>query len=283
MGRILNILLLLFMTGWVQSDGLYAQQDSAQNWQQVESIKIQGNYARFQVDQLGNYYLLSPSFSQIKKLDKNGDSTGRYDNVRQFGPIATIDVHNPLKIAVYYRDFSTVVLLDRFLNEINVIDLRKAGIMQASAIATSYDNAIWAYDLQAAKIMKVDGQGRILFASTDLRNVFDTPIKPKYIIDNNGLLYLYDPDLGWYLFDYYGGFKRQITIAGLKDVAVVDGTMVGRKDGWLWQFNPKKAIEPTQEALALPAGNEAIVQMQTRNQHLYILNSNGVQCYRRQP
>lgn len=283
MARILNILLLIMAAGGFHPAGLYAQRDTSLTWQQNKSIQILGQYVRFQVDQLGNYYLLSPSRSQIKKLDKNGDSTGRYDNIRQFGPIATIDVGNPLKIAVYYRDFSTVVLLDRFLNEINVIDLRKAGIMQASAIATSYDNAIWAYDLQAAKIIKVDGQGRTLFASSDLRSVFETPIDPTRIIDNSGLLYLYDPNLGWYLFDYYGGFKKQISITGLKDVGVVDGIMVGRKEGQLWQFNLKKAYEPSLLPLALPPGGGDIIQMQARNQQLYILDNTGIQCFRRQP
>lgn len=286
MGSVLNILFGVLTTFCMFPLSLFAQGDKTGNataWELKKSIKAQGDYVYFQVDPLGNYYLLSRSRSQIKKLDKNGDSIGRYDNSRQFGPIARMDVSNPLKIALYYQDFSTVVILDRFLNEVNVIDLRRAGVMQAAAVATSYDNAIWAYDQQAAKIIKIDGQGKVQFSSSDLRNVFESPINPSRIMDNNGLLYLYDRKSGWYLFDYYGGFKQLVSVTGLKDVGVIDGTMVGRKEDQLWQFNPKKTYEPTLLPLASGINAIDIQQVQVQDHKLYIRTKSDIECFIRRP
>lgn len=79
---------------------------------------------------------------------------GIYNDVKKFGQATLIDVSNPLKILLYYKDFATVVMLDRFLNSVNSIDLRKQNTLQAKAIGQSYDNKIWVYDEMENKLKK---------------------------------------------------------------------------------------------------------------------------------
>ena len=98
--------------------------------------KLEGSYTDFNVDNLGNYYLLSKN-NQLKKLSSKGDSVGVFNDVRRYGKLYSMDVTNPLKCLLYYRNFSTVVVLDRFLNTVNTIDLRKQNIYQVKAIAQS--------------------------------------------------------------------------------------------------------------------------------------------------
>ena len=38
-----------------------------------------------------------------------------FNDVKKFGQATLIDVSNPLKVLLYYRDFATIVVLDRFL------------------------------------------------------------------------------------------------------------------------------------------------------------------------
>src|SRR6267142_1538777 len=83
----------------------------------------------FNVDNLGNIYVLNKD-NRLKKLSSQGDSLAVFNDVRRYGQIASIDVSNPLKILVYYREFTTIIELDRFLNIINTIDLRKLNILQ---------------------------------------------------------------------------------------------------------------------------------------------------------
>ena len=129
----LFILLICLLAGL----GSFAQADTS--FKMVKTIS--GDIVDFTVDNLDNVYILT-SRNQLKKFNANGDSVAVYNNVKKFGQASLIDVSNPLKVLLYYKDFGTVVALDRFLNVVNTIDLRKQNIFQAKAIAQSYDNKV---------------------------------------------------------------------------------------------------------------------------------------------
>ena len=133
---------------------------------------IKGDVVDFTVDNLDNVYVIT-STDQLKKYNANGDSEAVFNNVRKFGKVSTIDVSNPLKVLLYYKDFTTIVILDRLLSIRNIIDLRKQNIFQVNAIGQSYDNNIWVYDEGNSKLKKIDDQGKTLLETTDFRQLFD--------------------------------------------------------------------------------------------------------------
>ncbi|HXB91531.1 MAG TPA: hypothetical protein VNU72_04545, partial [Puia sp.] len=169
----------------------------------------------FTVDNLGNIYLLNKD-NQLKKLNANGDSLAVFNDVRRYGKIATIDATNPLKVLVYYREFTTIIELDRYLNIINTIDLRNPNlnILQAKAVGLAYDNNIWVYDEQDAKLKRVGDDGSLVDQTTDFRQLFDSTPEPAVIRDQGGLVYLYDPTRGVYVFDHYGMLKTHMVLPG---------------------------------------------------------------------
>jgi hypothetical protein len=233
MGRIKKMFpatLLLFI-----SSVAFAATDTTLQLTPVKTIT--GSYTSFYVDNLDNIYLLN-SNNQVKKLDGKYDSAAVFNDVRRYGDIYLLDVSNPLKIIVYYRDFGTILILDRFLNTRNTIDLRKAGILQAKAVAQSYDNNYWVFDELDNKIKKVDDNGNILLESADFRVLFAGEYEPTQIIDNDGLLYLYDAKNGWLVFDYYGAFKQRIQVKGWKDVQVTGKNVLGHDDAVVYFANP---------------------------------------------
>ena len=136
----------------------------------------------FTVDNLGNLYILN-STGQIKKMGPDGDSIAVFNNVRQYGKLYLMDVTNPLRVLLYYRDFGTIVVLDRFLNTRATIDLRKQQLFQVNAIGQSYDNNIWVYDELESKLKRVGEDGRIIDQSTDFRLIVDTAPSPQFIVD----------------------------------------------------------------------------------------------------
>src|SRR5687768_16876353 len=69
---------------------------------------VNGDIVAFTVDNLDNVYLLS-STNQVKKINANGDSVAIFNDVKKFGQASLIDVSNPLKVLLYYRDFATIV------------------------------------------------------------------------------------------------------------------------------------------------------------------------------
>ena len=108
---------------------------------------ISGDIQDFYVDNLNNIYLVYNE-GRLKKVSPKGDSLAVFNDVRKFGKLSSVDVSNPLKIILYYKDFSTIVVLDRFLNIRNSIDLRKESLFQVRSVGQSYDNNIWIFDEQ---------------------------------------------------------------------------------------------------------------------------------------
>jgi hypothetical protein len=191
----------------------------------------------FTVDNLGNLYIVNNT-GQLKKSGPAGDSIAVFNNVRQYGKLYLMDVTNPLRVLLYYRDFGTIVVLDRFLNTRATIDLRKQQLFQVNAIGQSYDNNIWVFDELESKLKRVAEDGRVLDQSTDFRLIVDTAPSPQFIVDQNRLVYLYDSLKGVYLFDYYGSFKNRIQLKGWTDFTVIGNAMYGRDTNMLYRYEP---------------------------------------------
>jgi hypothetical protein len=104
-----------------------------------------GEIADAAIDNLENVYILTAT-DQLKKYNSSGDSIAVYNNVRKYGKVYSMDVANPLKVLLYYKDFSSIVVLDRLLAARSTIDLRRKNILQVAAIGQSYDNNIWVFD-----------------------------------------------------------------------------------------------------------------------------------------
>lgn len=197
---------------------------------------VQGDIVAFTVDNLDNIYLLS-STNQVKKLNAKGDSVAVFNDVKKYGKATLIDVSNPLKVLVYYRDFATIVVLDRLLTIRNTIDLRRQNILQVRAIGQSYDNKIWLYDELENKLKKIDEDGKLLQETPDFRQLFGEAPIPTKIFDQDQFVYLYDSTKGVFVFDYYGALKNKIAITGWKNFKVAGKFLYGSVNNKLYRYN----------------------------------------------
>lgn len=266
MGRIIFISLLFFIT--VSS---YGEIDTT--LQLVKNKSINGSYSNFYADNLGNVYLISAN-NQVKKLNDNLDSVSVFNDMRRYGDIYSMDVNNPLKILVYYKDFATILVLDRFLNIRNTIDLRNVGILQAKAVTQSYDNNYWVFDELNSKLKKIDDNGNVLLESPDFRVLFSYEFIPQHIIDADGALYLYDNKKGWLIFDYYGAYKKHIDVTGWKDVKASKNALTGVDNDYVYSINPNTFSE-RKMSLGLPAN----IKIQRSYDKLYVLTRDGLIRY----
>jgi hypothetical protein len=203
--------------------------------------KIKGDITAFAADNFDNIYLLNSS-DQLKKLNEKGDSVAVFNNVRKYGKVAQINVSNPLRVLLYYKDFATVVILDRLLNVRSTIDLRKQEIFQVQAVCLSYDNKIWLYDEFEHKLKKIDEDGKLLFATTDFRQLFDEAFSFTSISDQDGFLYLYDKYKGVYVFDYYGALKNIFSLTGYDNFNAVGKFITGTRHDSLMRYQPSNLL-----------------------------------------
>jgi hypothetical protein len=196
---------------------------------------INGDIVDFTVDNLDNIYILN-SRNQVKKFNANGDSVAVFNDIKKFGHATLIDVSNPLKVLLYYKDFATIAVLDRFLTIRNIIDLRKQNILQVNAIGQSYDNKIWLYDELENKLKKIDEDGKLLQETSDFRLLLGQAPAPLKIFDENKYVYLYDSIQGVYVFDYYGALKNNIMIDHWKNFKVAGKYIFGSRADTLYRY-----------------------------------------------
>lgn len=197
---------------------------------------LKGDIVDFTVDNLDNIYVMN-SRNQVKKYNSNGDSVAVYNDVRKYGQATMIDVSNPWKVLLYYRDFATVVILDLVLNVVNTIDLRKQNVLQARAIGLSYDNKIWVYDEVENKLKKIDENGKLLQETPDFRLLLGLAPAPIKIYDENRYVYVYDSTYGVYVFDYYGALKNNIMIQHWQNFKVAGKFIFGSSGDTLFRYN----------------------------------------------
>lgn len=209
----------------------YPQTDTTFTLQKI----ITGDIVSFTVDNLDNVYLLN-SRGQLKKIDLNGDSVAVFNNLKKYGQASLIDVSNPLKVLLYYKDFATIVVLDRFLNARNTIDLRKSNILQVNAIGQSYDNNIWLYDELDNKLKKIADDGKLLQETPDFRLLLGNAITPDKIFDENKYVYIYDSTYGVYVFDYFGSLKNNIMIDHWNNFKVAGKFIFGSRNDSLFRY-----------------------------------------------
>jgi hypothetical protein len=257
-----------------------AQQPAQQSAQQTPSaftltLTLSQDIVDFTVDNLGNIYVLNAD-NQLKKLGPKGDSLAVFNDVRRYGKITRIDVTNPLKILVYYREFTTVIELDRFLNIVNIVDLRKQNILQAKAVALAYDNNIWVYDELDAVLKRIGDDGSLVDKTTDFRQLFDSVPEPTTICDQGGLVYLYDPAKGVYIFDHYGTLKTHLDLRGWQDFDVIGKNLLGRDDQRLYRYEPG-TLNMLEEPIA--AAYQGATHIHITPTILYVLKKTGLEVY----
>jgi hypothetical protein len=262
---IIGILLLLI------SHTSIAQQDTALHLLKTYNTDI----ANIAVDNLDNVYILS-STDQLKKFGANGDSLSVYNNVKKYGKLYSVDVTNPLKVLLLYKDFSTVVILDRLLAVRTAIDLRKRNILQISAIGLSYDNNIWLFDSYNNKLLKIDDEGNTLLETPDFRSLFNTSFLPNQIIDQNGSVDLYDSTKGLYIFDYYGTFKKKLPILNWKDLRVNNNLVYGIANNAINVYNTTTYLQYQRK---LPGTFTMYDRFIFSNNKLYTTGKNLVNIY----
>ena len=267
----LKKIIFTFCTCLAAAINSYSQNDSSFIYSKI----VPGDFSYFTIDNLDNIYLVNNN-NQLKKLKSNGDSAGVFNDVRKYGKLYSIDATNPLKLLLYYQNFSTIVVLDRFLNIRNVINLRKQNIFKVKTFCASYDNHIWVFDEGDGKIKKIDDNGDVMSETVDLRMIFDTIPSPTSMTDQDGFVYLYDPGKGFYIFDNYGSLKNRMSFLHWNNAEVTGKNLYGFSDTSLYQYQTGTL---SLKEFSLPASFSNAIQVKAGNGKVYVLHKEGLQQY----
>lgn len=268
-------LLILCIAKCFATAGCNIKNDSLINLNLLKTVA--GNYKLVEVDNLGNVYLVTPN-NQIKKLSTNLDSIAVFNNPALLGNITSIDVSNPFKILVFYKSFSTIVVLDKYLSVLNTIELQKKNLFTVSAVTTSYDNNIWLFDEANHKIKRIDSEGNVLVETIDFRLLFkyEKIFTADYLKDIEGKLYLYNKDFGFFVFDYYGGLQNKFALKNLTNVQFVNKQVIGFDNDKVIIYNIQNHLKKTN---TLSLDSVAISKIKLYNNMFFVLCKDGLHVY----
>ena len=217
----LIVLLSVFLSQVVAQQAYY--------FTKVASANYTGNL--LSTDDLGN--LLIGAKSNLTKLDIDGNFLSRYHPLYQ-GKISCIDVKDPRRILLYYKEYSYVQFLNQELTNaaslsvysINSrpepVDLDILHLAYTSLVCLdSYNDAYWVYDANSTDIVLLDQDNRIDFKADALDQIIDKDPDPNFMIMEEERLFINNPTTGVYIFDENGSFVRLLPLVGLKKVQVL--------------------------------------------------------------
>ncbi|MDR0207274.1 MAG: hypothetical protein LBI45_08485 [Bacteroidales bacterium] len=159
------------------------------------------------LDPYGNIYAVKETL--LSKYSPQGNFLFSYSN-HTLGVISSIDVFNPMKIMLFYRDAGTLVFLNEQLSIINdPISLFDVGYFTISLASYSAANQIHLYDNTNKYLHILDFNFKEIATTPIALNSFN-PLK-MIELEEKGLAF-HDPKSGIYLFDAFGTFDKHIPI-----------------------------------------------------------------------
>jgi len=177
----------------------------------LDSSKLVSEFtvnAKFvQADDIGNLYIVSPT-NQLYKYNYSGKVLATL-NYNYNGNISSIDASNSMEIYVFYKEINKVLLLDNNLAYRGEIDLTKLNITQAAAIARSYDNGIWVFDLGDLQLKKITKDGVLNQSSGNIKQFTQTDFIPNTISDNTNQIMLCNDSI-CLLFDVFAAYYKTL-------------------------------------------------------------------------
>lgn len=188
------------------------------SYAQVKSIPFKGNI--IVTDQFGFYYEIGDT--EINMYSNDGKLSYSYSN-NILGVIANVDVSNPQKILVYFRDFTKILILDNTLSPTSeVVDLTSIELDETTLVCRSYNDGVWYYDPVRFELIRKNQELVTTNSSGNLANLLGNNIQTNFLMEYNNRLYLNDPTNGILVFDIYGAYLKTLPILGLTNFQVKD-------------------------------------------------------------
>lgn len=234
---------------------------------------IATNAKLISTDQMGNLFVVTQT-NQLNKYGRNGKLVSTL-NYSYTGNITQVDATNPMEINVFYKELNRVVFLDNNLAFRGDLDLSKAGIIQASAIARSYDNNVWVFDMGDLQLKKVRKTGEIEQTSGNIRQYIIGNASVNYLYDNNDRVFMVDSVNGVLMFDVFASYIKTIPVKGTAEVKVLGNYLFYALNRNLNRYNWSASQV---SAFTLP-DTAGFKKMSIEKERIYLLKQDTVAIY----
>jgi hypothetical protein len=240
-------------------------------FQLAESVKVDGE--SFFSDPLGNVYIIKNN--HLVKFARDYTRAAEYTNLF-LGKIHSIDVSDPLRILIYYRDHNQVVWVDNFLSEIrSPIWLDDLGVDQARLVCSSNQGGFWIFNGLNNQLQYFDVNLQFVHESMTLNSLTSPDIQPTYMLEKNRMVYLNVPGFGILVFDLFGNYSKTIPVEVADEFQVTDLNLYYFKTGELFSVD-LQTYHTTK--LPLPVEN-GFIKVEMQPDFLYLFSHQGYSVY----
>lgn len=196
---------------------------------------------RVYTDELGNVY--TQSRTEFRKYNMNDTLFARYSEMSN-GSITTADISNPMRITLFFSDFSRVLILDNALNTLrSTIDLTEEGMEQVIAVCSSYDGGLWMYNRDNFSLQRYTVQMKPDRSIFNLNTVISAEFKPELMLEKENLLYVLDPRTGLHLFDIFAGYLKSLPLPVSGNFTILDNSVYWLSGNRLYRYSMARFTE----------------------------------------
>jgi hypothetical protein len=237
----------------------------------IKTITIDAK--NLQTDRLGNMYVVSKT-NQLYKYSQDGKLLSTL-NYKYLGNITHVDATNPLEIYVFYKELNLVVFLDNNLAYRGEMRLADVGVSQAAAVARSFDNGIWVFDLGDLQLKKMDKDGGNVQASGNVRQYITQESAVSYLYDNDDRVFVNDTANGILVFDVFATYVKTIPVKGCNEIKVIENELFYQQGGILYKYQFKTF---TTQSWPLPEA-ESAQDISIEKNRLFLLKTGEIRIY----
>jgi len=234
-------------------------------------LKIQGD--QYYSDPMGNIYIVQDN--RIRKYNNLLEKIADYSNV-YLGNITSVDVSDPLRLLVFYKDFNQILWLDNFLLELrSPVRLDDLNIDQAELVCSSSQGGFWIYNSLTKQIQYFNSDLRLIHESINLQPLTGENI-PSAMIEKSSIVYLNVPNTGILTFDRFGTYNQTVPVYPDKLFQVSDENIFYTSHHSYYRFNLSTF---TNTKLDLPDTSDLqFVMIQKRI--LYLVQKDRIKIYK---
>jgi len=200
-----------------------------------KEIKITASSVYF--DHLGNIYSLNK-----ETLNKQNTQAKDLQYQNSFlGNISLIDVSDPLRILLFYKDANQILFLNNELSPINEpINLDELSLFDVDKVCNASINGFWVFNKIEKRLIFFDKQLKKKYQSMDLSSFVNNDqaiVEMKMFGDK---IYLNIPDRGLVIFDMFASYIKTIPLKKVSDFQVFSQAILYATDSSVYLFDKQK-------------------------------------------
>ena len=199
-------------------------------------FKLFSKSEKIEIDQYGFIYHINKD--NLVKFNKEGLPLYNYSN-KLLGNITQLDISNPLRPLLFYKDQGIILALDNTLSlQKSEISLNELALYQTSSISNSnFDNGIWLYDIDVNEVIKINYQAEVVFKSGNLSVILPNMQFPilKLLEKNKKLYGVTSTQI--IVLDQYGSLLNTINLKATKGLITKEESLIGYDGNFIVNYN----------------------------------------------